>query len=140
MPCHAVISGRLWHGISGQFDRVATTNLTEEQNRRFMPRFLDIDSLVRQLILRAKVDFDQTAEVIVRLEATGTNAFGREFGTYSSKYPDTLPLPIIERADSPAVKARRRKRKTLRGRAVRRVKMAGLRLEFKRRRGGSASA
>lgn len=74
---------------------IAITHLTEEQHRKFMPRLMEIDSLVRHLILRAKGDFDQAGAVIVRLEAAGTKAFGAEFGTYSSKYPDHLPLPTI---------------------------------------------
>jgi len=74
---------------------VAEARLTEEQRHMLMPRIMEIDSLVRQLILRAKGDFDQACAIIVRLEAAGQKAFGAEFGTYSSKYPDRLPLPTI---------------------------------------------
>lgn len=111
---------------------VATTDLTEEQQKRFMPRFAEVDSLIKQLILRAQVDFDQAAEVIVRLEAAGKRAFGLEFGTYGSKYPDTLPLPTILGPASPSAKALRKKRISALGRIVRRVRINVVRARAKR--------
>lgn len=110
---------------------VATTELTEEQSKRFMPRFAEVDSLIKHLIARAQVDFDQAAEVIVRLEAAGKRTFGNEFGTYESKYPNVLPFPKILGPASPAMKLKRRKRKTLLGRALRQARIVFFRAQFK---------
>ena len=100
---------------------VATTDLTEDQRKKFMPRFAEVDSIIRHLISRAQVDFDQAAEVIVRLETAGKRAFGAEFGSYESKYPDHLPFPIIVPPASPEAKALRKRRKTRLGRLVRTI-------------------
>lgn len=110
---------------------VATTSLDAKQQSLFEPRFLEIESLIRALIPRIATDFQQAGEVIVRLEAAGKRAFGNEFGTYGSKYPELLPLPSILGPASPAAKKPRRRKQTLVGLIVRRSRISFFRAEFK---------
>lgn len=114
--------------VSGE---VATTDLTEDEKKKFMPRFAEVDSIVRHLISRAQGDFDQAAEVIVRLEAAGKRVFGAEFGSYESKYPCTMPFPIILAPASSEAKALRKKRTTRFGRLVRTIKIVMIRVGSK---------